>query len=37
MLLSSIVKNVYYKKTNNKGRWDKNARTDFQLVVELYY
>ena len=36
-LLSNVIKKVYYTKTNNKGRWDSKARTDFKLVIELYY
>lgn len=34
-LLSSIIEVIYYKKTNNSGRWDSKARTDFTLEIKL--
>ena len=34
-LLSSIIDVIYYKKTNNNGRWDPQARTDFTLEIKL--
>ena len=34
-LLSSIIEIIYYKKTNNNGRWDPKARTDFTLEIKL--
>ncbi len=34
-LLNSIFEEIKYKKTNKKGRWDKDAETDFNLEIRL--
>ena len=34
-LLESIIDTVYYKKTNNGGRWNTEARYDFELEINL--
>lgn len=34
-LLSSIIDVIYYKKTSKGGRWNAEARTDFELEIKL--
>ena len=34
-LLNNIIDVIYYKKTNNNGRWDSEAIYDFNLEIKL--